>query len=151
MGERLQFSELKLLVGLDVGKQFFFLGQFSCWIVASFDVSSEETFELNRSPCGLEDGISGMDSHHDAQFPGVGHLRCDGPFPDQFKESELIVIEFVAKGFRDAESISCGTDRFVSFLGIFDFGCVGSLGVVEELGAILGANQTASRCDGFLR
>ena len=47
--------------------------------------------------------------------------------------------------------MSCGSNRFVSLLGILNFGGVGSVGWIEKRFAILRPDQLAGRIDSFFR
>ena len=55
--------------------------------------------------------------HHRVQDLGVGHLRCDGPFPDQ-----VVKLLLLGGSFNLGVLDKGGTDRLVSLLGPFSLG-----------------------------
>ena len=76
-------------------------------------------------------------------------MRCDRAFPDQFEESELVVVEFASDLLWQLKWTAGRSDGFVSFLGILDFGGVGSRRRIEERFAVLRTNQVAGCVDRF--
>ena len=147
--ERIEFSKLELFLRLHAGQEFFFFCKLRRRIVASLDIGSQETLELDRCAGGLEDRIGRMDRHDDPQFLRVGHLRCDGSLPDHVKDAELVIAEFIAECLREPEGVARRSDRLVSLLGVLDLGRVGTLRIVKKLRTILGPYKASGRRDGF--
>ena len=92
-------------------------------VIDGLDVGLQETRERNGAPTGGEGSLTairGIAGDPQAQRgpAGVGHLRGDGPLPDQFVQTEPIGIELGVESARRGESLAGRPDRLVGLLGV---------------------------------
>ena len=93
-------------------------------IVAALDIRTQEARKRDNLARRGEHGGATIarrrtDAHVGAHAFGVFHLRCHGAFPDQFVQTQLVGVEFIAHLLRRAEGLTRRPDGFVSFLGVF--------------------------------
>ena len=84
-------------------------------IVDPFDVRPEEPGKFDVPARGAELGVPGGDRRRLKAQPRLGHLRGDGPLPDQRIERQLAARE--AQLFAGLHLGAGRADRFVGFLG----------------------------------
>ena len=114
-------------------------------LVDGLDVCREETGERD-GPARRREGAALTVAAWTARRSGdtkaqrgsarVGHLRCDGPLPDQLVEAELVGLELAGHLPRGSECLTRGTDRLVRLLRILDLAVVLPRRCVYELGAV---------------
>ena len=102
----------------------FLVSKFHRGIVRAFDVRPQVAGEIDRFAAHLEYATFAFDRNDNPSTACVGHLAGDGAFPNQIEEPELIIIQHATHRFGQFERMARRADRFVSFLGILDFGFV---------------------------
>ena len=93
--------------------------------VDALDVSLEEAGEHDGATRSGERAVlagacRAGDAKRQRRTAGVGHLRSDGPLPDQFVQLELVGIELGVQLTRGLEHVAGGADRLVGFLRVLD-------------------------------
>ena len=116
-------------------------------IVDAFNVGPEETGEVDVPAGRAKLRVFRGNRHRLKLQPRFGHLRGDGPFPDQGIEVFLAALEIqFVRGFHIG---ACGTNRFVGFLRVFRFRRVLPGGLAEVLVSVPFLHAAAGRADGF--
>ena len=97
--------------------------QLGVGVVGALDVGPQEAGERDDLAAGGELGVlprrrHAAEAHLDALAPGVGHLRGDGPHPDQLVQPALVAVQAGLLG--GAEGLAGGADGLVGLLGVLD-------------------------------
>ena len=136
-----QFVGAKRVVFVDGGQQAFFVGQLFFWVVAAFDIGSQETFKQNARSARRKQRSTAFDVNTNALLFGVRHLTSDRAFPNQLEHAKLIAIQFAFDRLGNTKRSSCWADRFVSLLRVLDLALIRANVRMKKLFAVLTANQ----------
>ncbi len=119
-------------------------------IVGAFHIGPQIARELNRFARYLKLRAATLDLQSNRMAAGIHHLAGDRPFPNQIEQPKLVVVQLVAERFRNFERVTGGADRFVGFLGVFDFAAIDTGRVRQVLIAVLRSHQLPRGIDGDL-
>ena len=132
---RRQLDRLGTVTLGHLGEDAFLILELSVRIVGAFDVGPQEPGKRDRlatrseqhpAAAPLVGGVHrrrqtrclNLEAYLDALTTSVGHLRCDGPLPDELVEPELLAPELRTNVLRGSEGVAGRTDRLVRLLGV---------------------------------
>ena len=126
---RLELAHHGILSFLERWKPYLPILEHGLGVVRALDVGPEEAGERYYLAAGAElggppIGRTTLESNLHALAAGVGHLRRDGPLPNEVVKTQLVGIQLACDLLRPTETVTRRTDGLVCFLRVLNLALV---------------------------